>query len=156
MAHILRETAFGQIARLLSGNRLFPYPEERSGFVLPGQYTTQDQDIEKAIEKRSYKKSTPVPDSQTIVDEQSSQDESGIEDGLALDRTVTSTARSQPYTEARFEAEHQLELGKTKSIPIVPQRTADGIVLVDWYTTDDEDNPQNWPRGWKAFVVSQS
>ncbi|KAK9235500.1 major facilitator superfamily domain-containing protein [Lipomyces kononenkoae] len=31
--------------------------------------------------------------------------------------------------------------------------TADGIVLVDWYTTDDPDNPQNWSP-WKKHFVS--
>ncbi|KAK9241737.1 hypothetical protein V1506DRAFT_174835 [Lipomyces tetrasporus] len=32
---------------------------------------------------------------------------------------------------------------------IVPVKTSDGILLVDWYTTDDPDNPQNWSP-WKS------
>ncbi|KAK9366752.1 major facilitator superfamily domain-containing protein, partial [Lipomyces kononenkoae] len=42
---------------------------------------------------------------------------------------------------------------RTKSMVIIPTKTADGIVLVDWYTTDDPDNPQNWSP-WKKHFVS--
>ena len=42
---------------------------------------------------------------------------------------------------------------RTKSIPIVPQITADGVILVDWYETDDADNPQNWSFFKKSAVV---
>ncbi|KAK9481760.1 major facilitator superfamily domain-containing protein [Lipomyces starkeyi] len=41
----------------------------------------------------------------------------------------------------------------TKSMVIVPTKTIDGIVLVDWYTTDDPDNPQNW-LPWKKHSVA--
>ncbi|PWY88949.1 MFS general substrate transporter [Aspergillus heteromorphus CBS 117.55] len=41
------------------------------------------------------------------------------------------------------------------SKPIAPTKTADGTILVDWYTTHDPDNPQNWSSGRKLFVVFQ-
>lgn len=44
-------------------------------------------------------------------------------------------------------------LQRTASVPIAPQKTADGIVLVDWYTTDDPANPQNWSSFKKGFVI---
>jgi DHA1 family multidrug resistance protein-like MFS transporter len=34
-------------------------------------------------------------------------------------------------------------------------KTTGGIILVDWYTTDDPENPQNWPSSKKAWVLSQ-
>lgn len=37
----------------------------------------------------------------------------------------------------------------------MPERTKDGIILVDWYTMDDAANPQNWSSGKKAFVATQ-
>jgi MFS transporter, DHA1 family, multidrug resistance protein len=53
----------------------------------------------------------------------------------------------------RFELELQLAVERTKTIPIVPKKTSDGVVLVDWYTSDDRANPQNWPRWKRAFVT---
>jgi DHA1 family multidrug resistance protein-like MFS transporter len=44
---------------------------------------------------------------------------------------------------------------KGPSRPIIPTKTADGNILVDWYTTDDIDNPQNWRLGKKIFVTLQ-
>jgi DHA1 family multidrug resistance protein-like MFS transporter len=57
---------------------------------------------------------------------------------VALSRTST-----QPYTRERFDVEQAIEAERTKSIVIAPTTTADGIVLVDWYSTDDPANPQN-------------
>ena len=44
---------------------------------------------------------------------------------------------------------------KVATRPIIPTKTADGIILVDWYTTDDPANPQNWSFGKKALVMVQ-
>jgi hypothetical protein len=46
-----------------------------------------------------------------------------------------------------LEAEH------TKSILIIPQLTDDGVILIDWYATDDPENPQNWSSLKKGIVV---
>jgi DHA1 family multidrug resistance protein-like MFS transporter len=58
-----------------------------------------------------------------------------------------------PYSNERFEVEQQLALERTKTIPIVPKKTTDGIILVDWYTTDDPANPQNWSSRKRMFVT---
>lgn len=57
--------------------------------------------------------------------------------GSALTRT-----RTQPYTEERLRQEEAMELERRESRPITATKTADGTILVDWYTTDDQDNPQ--------------
>lgn len=44
---------------------------------------------------------------------------------------------------------------KTKSTVIAPTKTSDGTILVDWYTTDDPANPQNWPKATKNWVLLQ-
>jgi DHA1 family multidrug resistance protein-like MFS transporter len=41
------------------------------------------------------------------------------------------------------------------SRPIEPEVREDGTILVDWYTTDDPENPQNWSFGKKALVLVQ-
>ena len=52
----------------------------------------------------------------------------------------------------RFEAEQEMAAQRTQSIPIEPTITSTGQVLVTWYTTDDQLNPQNWSRGKKSYV----
>jgi len=37
---------------------------------------------------------------------------------------------------------------------IVPQVTADGTILVDWYTVDDPANPLNWSHKKRAMVAA--
>lgn len=48
--------------------------------------------------------------------------------------TRTSTTA---YTRERFDVEQAIAAEKTKSIAIAPTKTRDGVILVDWYTTDD-------------------
>ena len=71
-------------------------------------------------------------------------------------RTLTRTS-TVPYTAERFSAEEQIEAQRTTSIAIAPTKTADGTILVDWYTTDDPANPQNWTyakRWWLLTVLA--
>jgi DHA1 family multidrug resistance protein-like MFS transporter len=39
------------------------------------------------------------------------------------------------------------------SRPIVPDKLDDGTLLVDWYTTDDPANPQNWTFSRKLLTT---
>lgn len=41
MYDLIRDAPLGQAIRFLSGKRLFRYPEEEAGFVLPPQYTAR-------------------------------------------------------------------------------------------------------------------
>jgi DHA1 family multidrug resistance protein-like MFS transporter len=66
--------------------------------------------------------------------------------------TRTSTAA---YTRERFDIEQAISAEKTKSIAIAPTKTRDGVILVDWYTTDDPSNPQNWAASKKGWVLTQ-
>lgn len=80
------------------------------------------------------------------------QDHHGIHSELHSVFTRTST---RPYTRERFDIEQQLAAEKTKSIMIAPTKTSDGTILVDWYTTDDPANPQNWPASRKFAILLQ-
>lgn len=143
MADLIREAPLGHLLRLLTGNRLFQYPEERSDFVLPPQYAAQING-----EEEKKQPITRLPTSTST----SSSDEATDLEGLGVSRTK-SRAETMPYSNERFEAEQQLALERTKTIPIVPKKTTDGIILVDWYTTDDPANPQNWSPRKRAFVT---
>lgn len=72
---------------------------------------------------------------------------------LSLQRTK-SRAETLPYSRDRLEVDEQHELDKTQSIPIVPRKTEDGAILVDWYYSDDAENPQNWSNLRRAFITT--
>lgn len=60
-----------------------------------------------------------------------------------LARTGTVATLQASRTHADLEAAFTAStLAKEPSRPVVPQRTSDGTILVDWYTTDDPENPQ--------------
>ena len=64
-----------------------------------------------------------------------------------------SRTSTRPYTRERFDVEQALEAEKTKSIAMAPTKTADGTILVDWYSNDDKENPQNWSKARKWVVI---
>ena len=78
----------------------------------------------------------------------------GSDEEAPLELTLTRHLTRQ-YTQERLEVDAQLELEKTKSRPISLRKSADGVILVDWYTTDDPANPQNWSQRKKIFVLTQ-
>ncbi|KAH8681320.1 major facilitator superfamily domain-containing protein [Xylariales sp. PMI_506] len=157
MSYLIRDTAIGQIIRLLSGNRLLQYPEEKSDFKLPEPWLQtlnggflEDREPEASV--------TPTISSRSSVSDDEEK-QAGTPDPEPYAGTISRTKsreETQPNTEERYEVEQQHELEKTKSIPITPKKTKDGAILVDWYYTDDPENPQNWTnlrRGMVALLI---
>jgi MFS transporter, DHA1 family, multidrug resistance protein len=68
-----------------------------------------------------------------------------------MEKVTTRRDLERAYTEATM----RLQLRSSPAQPIVPEKTADGIILVDWYDTDDQENPQNWSFGKKCVVATQ-
>jgi hypothetical protein len=175
MAEIIREAPLGQIIRWVTRNRLLKYPEEMEGFELPATYNAVLNSTT-SQEKRQAPRSTP-PVSRQVTQEKTRRSSDSSESATAntaseeLEKAETaqpgpyedpealniSRTRSRlstvPYSEERLEVEAELAIERTQTKPIVPIKTADGVVLVDWYTTDDPANPQNWSNG-KRFIVS--
>ena len=71
---------------------------------------------------------------------------------MRLEKTKT-REDTVPNTQERLEADEIHNLNKTKSIPIIPRKTKDGSILVEWYYTDDVDNPQNWSNLRRAMIT---
>ncbi|KAJ6076784.1 multidrug transporter [Penicillium canescens] len=71
---------------------------------------------------------------------------------MYLSRTK-SRLETAPFSEERLEIEADLALQRTQTKPIIPRKSSDGSILMDWYTTDDAANHPNWSNG-KRFVVS--
>ncbi|KAJ5605316.1 cycloheximide resistance protein [Penicillium lagena] len=155
MIDLIREAPLGQAIRLVSRNRFLQYPEEKDDFELPLQYIAQLEKNEKPIRQNQSRNSSDIISSSVQSDDIGEsiprQEDLDIEN-LRPIRT-TSSIRTEPYSNNRMQIERELELLRTKSVPIAPQKTSDGIILVDWYTTDDPANPQNWSSLKKYFVV---
>ena len=162
MADLIRDSPFGQLVRLVTRNRVFQYPEERPDFILPAVYSGSSEKHHHASTH-----SPPVyPDPETVIESKDRQDESSS-DGSELEQIKShhsaTSVRSQEvqaginvalersHTQADLEKQTSLSsIERGPSRPIEPERLNDGTILVDWYTTDDPENPQNWSGGKKA------
>ncbi|PWY75447.1 major facilitator superfamily transporter [Aspergillus heteromorphus CBS 117.55] len=122
MENLLRDAPVGQLLRLLTRNRVFQYPEERSDFTLPVEYT---------VALANHKPKPHSSANSTLVPRD-------IESSSALDDLEKATPEE--------------DLAIRKETSIAPKEDKHGHILVDWYTTDDAANPQNWTQTKKAFV----
>lgn len=130
MSEFFRETPFGHTVRLLTGNKVLQYPEERTDFQLPTGYSTSDTF---SVPRR---------------DGQSSQGA----DSSAL--KISENLEDQGRTDLEGALHNSLSTNE-KVHAIVPSVSKDGTILVDWYSSDDHANPQNWSSKKKAFVAMQ-
>lgn len=172
MADIIREAPLGQLLRWATKNRLFPYPEELPGFELPATYNALLNSHEKASRVQSAPRVSQREKSRRSSSSNASDDDSTAPGTLDLEKSETeepnpyerdietlsltrtkSRLETVPYTEERLEIEAELAIERTQTKPIIPVKTADGNVLVEWYTTDDPANPQNWSNG-KRLAIS--
>ncbi|KAF3035916.1 hypothetical protein E8E12_003686 [Didymella heteroderae] len=181
MSALIRDAPFGQIVRYITRNRVFQYPEERWDFQIPAAYT-QHANLE-AKRLDSATSSAPVtepegpaveevifPDPETVLEKVETQSEDEHTSDLEqlqtirtahtartqISRVGTRTALSKSISRADLEQQFSLaSVERGPSRPIVPEKTQDGTILVDWYTTDDPENPQNWLFGKKFVVLLQ-
>ncbi|KIW84936.1 hypothetical protein Z517_00324 [Fonsecaea pedrosoi CBS 271.37] len=176
MLDTIRDAPLGQFLRWIAQNRILLYPDEREGFVLPKlasgtsveDVANPDNSVSDPVEAQkespetqsSEKAEDSRPDSE-LADLEKAGGSSGpstrptrrsndenLEPSLARQRSLS-------FTEERYALDQQLELEKTNSKPISLHKSADGTILVDWYTTDDPENPQNWSQTKKLFILVQ-
>ena len=162
MSDLMREAPIGQFLRFVTKNKLFKYPEELPGFQLPETYNTMlnehsneklgpsRSDSENVGAEEAPETAEALPELKHHVTTRSIRS-GDVEHAAALTRTRTRES-TRPYTEERLEVEAGLAVERTKSIAIMPTKTSDGTILVDWYTSDDPANPQNWSNKKRFFV----
>jgi hypothetical protein len=112
------------------------------------QTSSHDNDDDKEKEELDNEDAAPYHLSSTVTAPDHENHVSEIHSTLS--RTST-----QPYTRERFDVEEQLSGEKTKSIALAPTKTSDNTILVDWYSTTDAANPQNWHTTKKSLVLLQ-
>ncbi|KZF19195.1 benomyl/methotrexate resistance protein [Xylona heveae TC161] len=181
MTDLFRDTALGQLIRWVSGKKVLLYPEEKPDFQCPNCYSHPDTSTDAPASRVSshasrprtpasaHARDEPLPDIETALEGRTPS-----EDELTLEKTHTdmiehvgsgqselsrivsrpnfSSVKSHDDLERTFS---QAALEKGPSRPIAPSKLDDGTILVDWYTTDDPANPQNWSAWKKGFVSFQ-
>lgn len=167
MSDLIREAPLGQLIRFLTRNRMFQYPEEKPDFQLPEGYNTALNSDQHDVPHEKIGARTP--NSRQSSEEAKEADledlrkhvttksigEGDLSGRASLQRTKTRD-QTLPYSDERLEIEAELAIERTKTTPIAPTKTADGNILVEWYTTDDPANPQNWSnrkRFWVTLVI---
>lgn len=178
MSDLLRDAPVGQLIRWVTKNRVLQYPEEKPGFTCPTGYRAENASFSDAstptvsplvagdvAEKLDYPQS---PGGQSLRNAPTAKDVNPFEhtgspealNARMLSRTMTRPEMTKIHSRADLEeayadATRQETMKYQQSQPIVPEKTADGIILVDWYNTDDQENPQNWSGRKKGVVVLQ-
>ena len=122
MMDLLREAPFGQIVRLLSRGKIFPYPEESPDFRCPSCYDAEsgksslpesDSEEKKADEARG----SDLGELEAAPTLPSTVRTRGSSDDADLERQPTETlqrTQTLPYSAARLQAEEELALARPR------------------------------------------
>ena len=173
MSDLVRDAALGFTLRTITRGKLFTYPEDSPDFRLPDTYNTayksagesHPRDMKQVLapaDKIVTEEKLEEPEIQSIeetVSHDTSTDSESIEDLEPIKKIDTVDPYlnlEKVHTQADLERALTAATSKrTQTRPVIPTRTADGVIVVDWYTTDDPANPQNWSFAKKAFVTFQ-
>jgi MFS transporter, DHA1 family, multidrug resistance protein len=167
MSALIRDAPIGQLLRWATNNKYLLYPEERPDFTCPSSYdgpTSPSEAVDEKLElpdpltPGAHSLATPA----TIRDTEDPLDQEGqriarrptlsqIVSRPNLQNVISRADLEQVYTNAA----ERPAMKRLQSRPIEPETKEDGTILVDWYTTDDPENPQNWSNKKKAIVVLQ-
>ncbi|KAF5628283.1 cycloheximide resistance [Fusarium tjaetaba] len=175
MSDLIRDAPLGQLIRFVTRNKYLQYPEEKPDFKLPESWVAVINNPDAIIEESSPNDNTVLTGtalassaSSTVAAEEDpklkgeneksekNNENDDIERAdpqpMRLHRS-RSPQETQAYTVDRLEADEEHDVEKVKSIPVVPKRTKDGSILVDWYFSDDNENPHNWTNNRRLGVT---
>jgi DHA1 family multidrug resistance protein-like MFS transporter len=171
MADLIRDAPLGQLIRFVTRNKYLQYPEEKPGFKLPESWDAVLNNPDVIIDETpgannnalltgtalassasSTVAATEDPKAKGETEKETEDVERGDAVPVRLHRS-RSPQETQAYTIDRLEADEEHDVEKVKSIPVVPKRTKDGHVLVDWYYSDDNENPHNWTNNRRLGVA---
>ncbi|KAK0116003.1 hypothetical protein ONS95_013040 [Cadophora gregata] len=172
MSDIFRDAPIGQIIRLITKNKILQYPEEKADFKYTSDYLMPPPAEEKALVTTTTSNTIPVAKNEEVEgqaetaqeDLDTSDDESTTQSlrakltmsrilsrPIIMERTVTMAEVAQAYN-AAVDVEN---ISEQVCQRIKPKINEDGIMIVDWYSTTDPENPQHYSKGKKWAVVLQ-
>ncbi|CAH0059622.1 unnamed protein product [Clonostachys solani] len=145
MSDLIRDASIGQVIRFLSRGRYLKYPEEKEGFKLPDAWIQMVHDLESPSAKFAPDATTASESGSTVINGEGRQPQRNAADDEKPSPPPRDSMEDIQIEQAHNDEENNtMAIQRTKSIPIVPRRTKDGAILVDWYYTDDPENPHNW------------
>jgi DHA1 family multidrug resistance protein-like MFS transporter len=130
MKDTIRESAFGQLVKLATGERYLQYIEEGSQFQLPYGFDTEVSSEDDTGANAAHGTSASI-----LGSSRTSKEERGESVGLALDKMETTRDVDLCYHDRVLTRDIQVTMQRTTSQAIQPKKTADDRTLVDWYTT---------------------
>ena len=147
---IIRDSSLGQLIRFVTRNKVLLYEEERSCFNCPKCYDSSQKPSQEKISAQSTP-SDPSSAPSAIIniddgkEEIDANEETEPEGALAPTKTAEQDVESGYQHLTMWKVPTQAEIQRTYteearaeravSRPIESSKTADGTILVDWYTT---------------------
>ncbi|GAB00059.1 uncharacterized protein L969DRAFT_105954 [Mixia osmundae IAM 14324] len=158
LTDLFRETLAGQFTRWASGERLFKFPEELEGFVVPECYKPGYVAPPKPVEKSETANSTTSSDA-THTDPQGKANgekpaHSPDEKSLHPSPSNAAETASMRRLESNVQGENP-KFSDLSKMTTQQRRAAEAMqkyTLVDWYDDHDQANPMNWSTGRKIWV----
>ncbi|KAL9092333.1 MAG: hypothetical protein Q9165_004507 [Trypethelium subeluteriae] len=142
MIELVRESAFGQLVRLVSKNRLFQYPEEKNP-ELWKQYV--DEELSGKLAHHGH---TGPHGEESDTEDRPIQGLGGVRTRDAQNEPEKGDGRSTDTSRTRVLDD---AYNQASGVKIDPEKGRD-INLVTWRPNDPE-NPQNWSLSKKVFVT---
>ncbi|KAL7941356.1 major facilitator superfamily domain-containing protein [Trichoderma barbatum] len=153
MYGIVRDSPFGQIVRFVTKRKYFRYAEEQDGFTNP--YYRFKNFPKEAVAEHSTMSNTGLEDAATLSSGRQDDQDSTREIPVATSDEDLENNHTDNPIEKVITMQSYHEAHRRESRTIKPTQTSDGAIVVDWYTTDDPENPQNWSVLQKAFIAFQ-
>ncbi|OCK86379.1 benomyl/methotrexate resistance protein [Lepidopterella palustris CBS 459.81] len=136
MFDLIRDSAFGHLVRLASGNKYFQYPEER------------DLSVWKKFVHKEKSGNFAHHGHVGPHGDDSDSDDQPVQ-GLGGVRTRNSVSSDSSKTELPDDS---YTYNIASGVRVDPEKGRD-IHIVDWFGPDDPDNPKNWSQRKKFFVT---
>nr|GAT43112.1 benomyl methotrexate resistance protein [Mycena chlorophos] len=125
VADLIRDSTFGQIVNFASKGRIFPYPEQKPGYVVPARYLLR-------AKFAGNGDTLPASDATTISDSRPPHDVTIPDTALQREETLVEDA----------------EKGQVPKDGDIPDP-----FIVGWDGDSDPENPRNWTFRKRAFVA---
>jgi len=138
---LFRETACGQLIRLVTRNRYLQYPEEKNP-ELWKKYVNKDKSANMA---KYGQPDEPQPENEDDEKKVGEEDDDSSEKG-------DDSADSIPPQGHRGVERQESRYNDASGIKVDPEKGKD-VTMINWDGDDDPDNPLNWSQGKKFFVT---
>ncbi|KAF9740656.1 hypothetical protein PMIN06_000382 [Paraphaeosphaeria minitans] len=137
VGHLIRDTAFGQILRLITKNRVLQYPEEQDP-----EHWKQYLNREKSGYLAHHGTAEPPEDDEARQELQNAR-------GLRI-----RDAEGDSPVDSRDSMATGTTMNEASGVMVDQEKGRDKN-LIDWYGPNDPENPRNWSNPKKFFVTGE-